>query len=88
MCTEKQDRQCAYNVPLRCIYKTIFAMERNKITYFCVCACEPRVCIIMERAKFMCHIIICGFSGPTGMILKKKLNKHKMSVLIFFTTFI
>ena len=55
-----------------------------------------RVALLIQHAKRMHHIVICGLSGPTIFSalshkrddLRKKVTEHKMCVLIFSTTFV
>jgi hypothetical protein len=54
----EKDRQCAYNVTLRCVRVTIFAVEKQYVlnilivcmyVYLCICVCacvRARVCIL------------------------------------------
>jgi hypothetical protein len=54
------------------------------------------VTLVIQQAKRMRHIVICGLPGSTncphflvnGMNFAKKVTEHKMCVLIFSTTFV
>jgi hypothetical protein len=51
-----QDSQCTYNVSLRRVSPTIFAVENNKHYIFRVCGCV--LVIVVRRAKRMRRIML------------------------------
>ena len=81
-----RDRHCTYNVTLRRVRVTIFAAEKNTITYSeCMF-----VALGIQHAMRMRHIVICGLAGTTKFFhippkrhdFRKDFIEHKRCVLI------
>jgi hypothetical protein len=54
--TTQQDRQCTYNITLRCVHATIVAVEDQSYTYFeCLF-----VALGIQHAICVHHIVNCG----------------------------
>jgi len=91
----KQDRQCTYNVTLRCVRAPLLRWENDKyyISWVCVCSLSFPAC---NAHAPCCHLwpvqlfSIFPHHLINGMIfeIKKKVTEHKLRVLIFSTTFI
>ena len=91
---KKQDTQCTYNVILRRVRATIFAVKSKKCYIFraYICSLKYPAC----NADVPYYIVICGFPGSVLFFhiissIEKYRNKnisHKIRVLIFSTTFV
>jgi hypothetical protein len=84
-------RQATYDVILRCVHATDFAVEVISNTY------SEHVCVASRMQCGMRHIFICGLSGSVLYFstlshkryeFRKKVTEYKMCVLIFSTTFV
>ena len=95
----EQDRQCKYNETKRRVRVTTVAVEKQEVlhilsVYVCVCSC---VALVTQHAMRLGHIILPSVAGlvlPYFPSLSNKRHgfskrciKHKMCVLVFFTTF-
>jgi hypothetical protein len=62
----KEYRQYAYRVTLRLVHETIVAVDKYYIfcVRVCVCVCVC-VALIIQHAKRMRRIVICGRHGST-----------------------
>ena len=96
----EQDRQCTYNVTLRCFCESLFPWKSNKYYIFvCVCvrACV-HVALLIQHATRMRHVMASSVTPQVPPYFStlshkrrdflKKGTEYKICSLIFSTTFI
>jgi hypothetical protein len=72
---QKQDRQCTYNVTLRCVYETIIvAGKKISITYcecvsVCACGCV-RTCVCVGARALACA------SARVALLIQHATRRH------------
>jgi hypothetical protein len=99
----KQDRQCTYNVTLRCIPGSLLPWKSNK--YYILVWVYLHICMRVGTCMSVCvcslAYLVCNLYAPYCDVIcdlwlhhifrhdvRKKVTECKMCVLIFCTTFI
>ena len=93
--TNKQDRQCTYNVTLRSVSATIVVVESNKYYIFWVCVCRLRYPACNVHAPFchlwpawLCFVSLLFLINGTNFEKKKQLLNMKCVFLSLSTNFV
>ena len=90
--SNKQDRQCMYNVMLRCICITIIAMEKQcskyNILWLCVCTLDLVIQHENHIYSVQYYVAICSLFGFCTLSLKRHDFWKILLSMIFSTTFV